>query len=248
MKYFIEQINVYRDNKRIYGEYYIPDLDCFSVTIFSHGLGGSYDGSKDFAEYFAQRGVGAFIFDFCGGSNQSKSEGKTTEMSVLTEADDLGAVIDYLEKDRRIKNIYLAGKSQGAFVSTIVTDRRPDSIKALVGLYPGFVLDDLVKEEAKKYEVLPEETEILWVNVGRKYLEDIISNDIYEIMKRVDKDVLLIHGTDDEVVPLDNAIRAAETFPNCELIILEGAGHGFHGPERQEVIERTFAFIDNHEV
>ena len=248
MKYVIEQINVYRDNKKIYSEYYIPDVDSYSVTVFSHGLGGVCEGSKDLAEHFAQRGIGAFIFDFCGGSNESKSDGKTTEMSVLTEADDLCAVIDYLKEDKRIKNIYLVGKSQGAFVSTIVADRRPDDIKALVGLYPGFVLDDLVKEEVKKYEVLPEEIEVLWLNVGRNYLEDIINNDIYKTMKRVDKDVLLIHGTDDEVVPLDNAIKASETFPNCELIILKGAKHGFHGPERQEVIERTFEFINNHEI
>lgn len=40
----------------------------------------------------------AFTFDFCGGSAMlsGKSDGKTTEMSVLTETKDLEAVIEYV--------------------------------------------------------------------------------------------------------------------------------------------------------
>lgn len=43
-------------------------------------------------------GYVAFTFDFCGGSAMcGKSDGKTTEMSVLTETKDLKAVIEMLE-------------------------------------------------------------------------------------------------------------------------------------------------------
>lgn len=42
-------------------------------------------------------GYVAFTFDFCGGSAMcGKSDGKTTEMSVLTETKDLKAVIEYV--------------------------------------------------------------------------------------------------------------------------------------------------------
>ena len=57
---------------------------------------------------------------------KSKSDGKTTEMSVLTEVKDLEVVIDYVStlpyvnKDK----IFLMGCSQGGFVSALVTFAR----------------------------------------------------------------------------------------------------------------------------
>lgn len=244
MKYNIKQIDVYRDDKRIYGEFYIPEKESFPVTIFCHGLGGVYEGSIDLAQYFASNGIGAFIFDFCGGSNNSKSDGKTTEMSVLTEAADLNAVIDKLKTFAGVEKLFLVGKSQGVFVSTIVASKRKDEIAGIVGLYSGFVLDEKVKEEAKKYDVLPETIEILWLTVGRNYLEDIINNDIYETMKEYSGPVLLIHGTKDEIAPLSYTEKALDYFPNAKLVVLDGADHGFHGPERNDVIKMTYDFIN----
>ena len=47
--------------------------------------------------FLAEMGYVAFTFDFCGGSAMcGKSDGKTTEMSVLTETKDLKAVIEYV--------------------------------------------------------------------------------------------------------------------------------------------------------
>ena len=49
--------------------------------------------------FLAEMGYVAFTFDFCGGSAMcGKSDGKTTEMSVLTETKDLKAVIEYVRK------------------------------------------------------------------------------------------------------------------------------------------------------
>lgn len=50
---------------------------------------------KMYAEKMAAAGIAAFIFDYNGGGVGSKSSGKSTEMSVLTEIKDLKAVIEY---------------------------------------------------------------------------------------------------------------------------------------------------------
>ena len=138
------------------------------------------------------------------------------------------------------------GKSQGAFVSTIVLSRRPDQIAAFIGLYPGYVLEDLAIAQAKKYEVLPETMEVLDMQVGSIYLKDLLNNDIYSLMKDYKKDVLLMHGTDDSIVPISYAQKATRYFPNAEFISIKGAEHGFHGPERNDVIKTVLDFVLRH--
>ena len=241
----IETLYIDNDGKKIYGKLYLPEKEKCPLVIISHGLGGHHDGSMDFAEDLSENGIAAFIFDFCGGSYESKSDGKTTEMSVLTEAGDLECVLDHFLEDERIDkdHIFLMGKSQGAFVSTIVSARRKKQIKALIGLYPGYVLQHAAKEEAEKYEQLPDEIEVLWLKVGRNYIEDLLKTDIYELMEDYEGDVLLVHGSADSIVPFEYTREAMDHFPHAKLIVLDGAEHGFHGPEREGVVKTVTAYV-----
>ena len=242
----IEKIDLHKKDQKIYGELYVPDRDRFPLLIICHGLGGELEGSRDFAKDLCQHEIAAFIFDFCGGSYVSRSDGKTTQMSVLSEAEDLETVIDHFQKDERIEKILLMGKSQGAYVSTLVASKRPTEIAGLIGLYSGFMLRDKVEEELEKYEEIPEEEVLLWLKVGRKYFEDLLSTDIYESMKRCSMDVLLIHGDKDDVAPISYSEKALNYFPKARLVTLKGADHGFHGPEREDVVKRVREFVECH--
>ncbi len=241
----IQQIDIKGRSGRIYGLLYRPEKEVFPLVIISHGLGGSHEGSIDFCETFLKEGIGAFVFDFSGGSYQGRSEGKTTKMSVLTEANDLECVIDQLCAYPFIdpERIFLMGKSQGAFVSTIVAAKRKKQIKALIGLYPGYVLEEAAEKEAEKYEKIPEELDFLWLRVGRIYIEDLLKTRIYERMKDYEGDVLLIHGSADSIVNYGSVEKAARSFPHAQLVVLKGAEHGFHGLEREDVIKMVTGFL-----
>jgi acetyl esterase/lipase len=60
-----------------------------------------------------------------------------------------------------------------------------------------------------------------------------------------DPPVLLIHGTEDRTVPLSHSTRIHEAFQQkgvtSELIVIEGAGHGFRG---EDATRATAALID----
>ncbi len=62
--------------------------------------------------------------------------------------------------------------------------------------------------------------------------------------------ILSIHGTLDKLVPVDQAVEFDAAMKKAgatsELIILEGEGHGFHGPADEKALEATFAFFDKH--
>ena len=71
-----------------------------------------------------------------------KSDGKTTEMSVLTETKDLKAVIEYVRNLSYTdsEKILLMGCSQGGFVSALVAAKNNFPIEKLVLFYPALCI------------------------------------------------------------------------------------------------------------
>ena len=62
-------------------------------------------------------GYAAYCFDFCGGSDKSKSGGSTDDMTVFTEVEDLRAVVKTVKSLGYVEpsEVYLLGSSQGGF-------------------------------------------------------------------------------------------------------------------------------------
>ncbi|MFN2586841.1 MAG: alpha/beta fold hydrolase [Actinomycetota bacterium] len=59
---------------------------------------------------------------------------------------------------------------------------------------------------------------------------------------QVDVPVLIVHGTADDVVPVDHATRLAAAAPGARLEILEGSGHQLRRDER--AVEVVLAWLD----
>lgn len=234
-----------RDGKKIYGELYLPAGEGpFPTVIMAHGFGGQCAHNRPYAEVFAQNGIAAYIFDFIGGGNDIQSDGSTTEMSVLTEAADMTVVLEGLAAMEQVdsKNIFLAGQSQGGFVASYVAGTQPERVRGLVAIFPAYVLQNDARKRMEGRE-LPETEEIMGLLLGRIYAEDALSFDIYEVIENYPGPVLLIHGTDDQLVPIDYSRRAVEAFPSAELVEIEGAGHGFSGADEERAIRLSLDFV-----
>ena len=89
-----ETITADYNGQTIWGVAYIPETDDekYPLVICSHGLGGDYTSCLEYAELMASHGLAAYCFDFRGGGG-SRSDGKMTEMSLITEATDVGTVL-----------------------------------------------------------------------------------------------------------------------------------------------------------
>ena len=243
-----EEKTFYReDNKKICGELYIPNnsYDEFPLVVLSHGFGGSMSSTSGLAQTICKQGFATFAYDFIGGGMGIKSDGQMTEMSVLTEVNDLNTVLDELLEDERINkdNVFLLGQSQGGFVSTYVAGTR-DDIKGLIDYYPAFCIRDDAEKAYPNPNDVPDTYSVLgFATVGRIYYMDAVSFDIYEIMEDITCNTLLMHGTTDNVVPIFYSERASTTIPNCEYIVYEGQGHGFSGAAEKDSETRTINFL-----
>ena len=188
------------------------------------------------------------MIDFIGGGTEIKSDGEMTDMSVLTEAKDLNVVIDELmvREDIDSTELFLLGGSQGGFVSTYVAATKSDDIKGLIAMYPAYVLQDVARSLSPDPENIPETMDLMGITIGRIYNEDAMSFDIYDVMQNYTKDVLIMHGTEDDIAPISYSERAVTVFPSAQLVKFDDAGHGFLGDDETRSAKMAVDFVKDH--
>lgn len=236
-----------RDGQKIYGKLFLPEeTDTpLPLVILSHGLGSDHRIMEPYAENFAENGFAAFVFDYIGGSEESMSDGSMTGMSVLTEAEDLSCILESFRSDSRFSEdeIFLFGGSQGGFISAYAAGKHPDEIAGLVLLYPAFNLQDICRTLVSDADEIPDSVVIGEHTVGSLYIRDMLTFDIYEVLRQYPGPVLLFHGTADPYVPLEYTQRAGQVLADARVVIIEGAEHGFDGEDRNRVEREAVAFV-----
>lgn len=248
----MRELIVERDGMRIYGKIGIPQgAGLWPCVIFSHGFGASHVYDSGMEQRFLDSGIAFVAFDFCGGGPESLSSGTMLDMSVLTEAADLSAVIDSVRSMEEIdaSRLYLMGSSQGGYVSAYVAALRPDDVAGLVLFFPAFnIADDARRRIEERGCDMPETVAVGPYVVARQYEADALSVDVFDHITGYGKGVLIVHGARDTLVPLSYSQRAAEVYgENCRLVVLEELGHGFRmGPPelRDQAMGLALDFIE----
>lgn len=231
-----------RDGLTIKGTVFRPKgkPDC-PIAVISHGFMANQMFSQIHAQNLAKMGYAAFCFDFCGGTLVGSSDGDSTDMSVLTEVEDLKAVIEFAKSQSYTdeNELILLGCSQGGFVSAIVSAEMKEEVDALILLYPALCIpDDARSGEMMFAKFDPQNVpETFWcgpMKLGRRYVTDVIEMDPYEIIHQYTGKVLIIHGNQDKTVDISYALRAVETYSQAgadvEMKIIDKGGHMFFRP------------------
>ena len=248
-EYEVREIWVENQGEKIYGEAYIPKTDGKSPLILtSHGMGSNHVSGASYAKKYAPRGFAVYTWDFRGGSNknnENRSDGSNLEMSVMTEVSDVEVILeaakkwDFVDTDR----IFLQGGSQGGLVSAISGVRHEEEIAGLILLYPAYgmaALGDSYSDD------MPEEIEIGSMTVGKPFFRDMIGYDVRDEIPDFDKPVLILQGSEDNIVLPSVTRAAADLYPDAEYHIIEGAGHGFSGEHHDEATQYALDFLFRH--
>ncbi len=81
------------------------------------------------------------------------------------------------------------------------------------------------------------------------YIRQVIAaakHDTYDRLQYVECPVLIIHASDDVMIPSGNAHLLRRGMPHAELRILEGVGHGYNLEAQAEADALVFDFIARH--
>ena len=237
--YTVKEYDFDSNGKDIYARAFVPDVEGrVPLVIFSHGLGANVEHEEEVQKALAKAGIAVFSLEFAGGSSSSSpmSEGLTTEMSVLTEVQNLKDAIriasglEYADPQK----IYLMGSSQGGLV-TALTAEELTNIQGLFLFYPAFSLPDDIRSSFPKLDEVPETFNLLGTKIGKKYITDIYDMDPYANLDELTMPVHIYHGKDDNIVPLTASQKAMKRLKDAHLTTLEDTGHALTPQEQAQI-------------
>lgn len=251
-----------RNNLTIRGTEYRSQGDNLPIAIVCHGFMANQNSVRHYTRALAGMGYAAFCFDFSGGCViKGKSDGKTTDMSVLTEVADLEAVIAYVSSlpYTDSASILLMGCSQGGFVSALTAAKLDPAVSRLILFYPALCIPDDARAGQMMFAKfdpanVPELIQCGPMKLGACYATDVISMDPYKEIKGYSGHVLIVHGTADSIVRLDYSQKACETYGNRTSVdsdhpprtvfhTIEGGKHGFSKKHDSLAMDAVRSFL-----
>ena len=216
-------------------DYTFHDAGSDRVVVIGHGVTGNKDRPLvlALAEGLSAAGISAFRFSFSGNGD---SEGSFLDSNITKELSDLDAVISFVEGLG--KKVVYAGHSMGGAVGVSVASQ-DDRITGLISL-AGMV-------NTKKFamtefgEVTPDKG-FMWDDedcpLSQSFMDDL--NGIDTLLDKgtsINVPWLLIHGTEDDVVLIDDTHDIHEKAgENCTKLIIEGADHVFSDAEHMKLM------------
>jgi pimeloyl-ACP methyl ester carboxylesterase len=196
-----------------------------TTLVILHGWGSNAELMLPVAAPLHRAGYHILLFDARG---HGRSDGDTFA-SLPRFAEDLGMAIEWLRHHRpeHAERIGVIGHSVGAGAAILEASRNP-AIATVVSIAAFAHPAGLTESSLRRFR-LPRVVTRLVI----RYVEWVIGHPFDSIaplhtIARVHCPVLLVHGRDDEVIPLTDAHRILAQAPpgRARLVEIEGAGHG----------------------
>lgn len=214
-------------------DYTFHDVGSEKVVVIGHGVTGNKDRPLvlALAEGLAGAGISALRFSFSGNGD---SEGTFLDSNITKELSDLTAVIDFVENLG--KKVIYAGHSMGGAVGVSVASQ-DDRILGLVSL--AGMVNTKKFAETEFGEVTPDEG-LMWDDedcpLSQSFMDDLVGiNTLLEKGELIKVPWLLVHGTEDDVVLIDDTNEIYEKAgEQRSKLIIDGADHVFSEPEHMK--------------
>ncbi len=236
-----------RDGKDIWGMAYIPNTveARKPMVVMAHGFNGTHQEPQPFAECLAMHGVASYIFDFCGGGNHSKSEGKTTDMTILTEKENVEDITrtvkqwDFVDTTR----MALLGCSQGGLVAALTAAANSEMFQRLILVYPALLIPETAPRMLAQFDAHPgEPMDVMGLKLGRVYYEKINGMDVLNIIGSFKGKTFMVYGDQDGVVAGGTLDKAKTIYTDCSVKVIHTGKHGFpnylnHAQATQSIVD-----------
>jgi pimeloyl-ACP methyl ester carboxylesterase len=212
----------------------------------SSTLPGKNNSLRMLAEGLAMNGIASLRYDKRGVGESAKAVTSEADLRFETNIDDAAAFCEQLRADKRFSSVVIAGHSEGSLIGMVAAKKcnasgfisiagagRPASeilrIQLAGKLPPALatqseaILKDL--EAGKTTEKPPAELFAIYRPSVQPYMISWFRYDPAKSIAALSVPVLIIQGTTDIQVSLDDAKRLAAANPRAKLLIVEGMNH-----------------------
>ncbi len=214
------------------------------LVLIGHGVTADKDRPllKAVADGLAAKGWPCLRLSFSG---NGKSEGDFRESNITKECEDLADVITLLPEDLELAYI---GHSMGGAVGVMTAAAEP-RIKVLATLAGMIQTAEFVEREFG--DVTPDEG-CMWDEkdcpLSSDFVRDLeLIGDLLLEIEQIEAPYLMIHGTDDDVVPMSDSEDAYEAAVDPKhLVRIEGVGHMFSEETHAQVVDALHDWLEEH--
>ena len=215
-----------------------PESKTGRAVILCHGFLSNKDSRTNLrvTELLVSQGISTLRFDWFG---MGDTGGDFSHITVSTCVDQLERAIR-LMRERGYHELGLIGSSFGGLLAVLVgqhhQELRAIGLKCPVPDFPETLEHEFGRtgiEEWKRTNYIPDVTGgTAPIALDFAFYESCRLFDAYEAARAIKNPVLIVHGEEDEVVPVHQIERLEKSLPGeTKLILLPGADHQFGKPE-----------------
>lgn len=219
------------------------------TVIFAHGYGRNRL-QKDvpalsIASQLVARGYNVLMFDF---RNSGDSAGKLTSVGQF-EVLDLQGAVEYIQgRPEGSDKIILYGFSMGAATS-IMAGARETAVDGVIADSPFADLKTYLMANLSVWTNLPSfpfNQTFLWVVPPMTGLRAEEVSPVKEVENLKGRPLLLIHGYEDDDIPMKNSEAIKKAYPIAHLVRIKGADHvGGFGADEKLYMSEVLRFLDS---
>ncbi|MCR5580449.1 MAG: lysophospholipase [Pseudobutyrivibrio sp.] len=217
------------------------------LCIVLHGFTGHIEEDHIVAAAQAMNevGVATLRVDLYGHGN---SQGEFRNHTLFKWLTNVMTIIDYAKTLDFVTDMYICGHSQGGLTAMIAAGMESDVFTALIALSPALVIPD----GARKGNLLgqpfdpvhiPDEL-VSWDDrrLSGNYIRVAQTIDVDTYISKFTGPTLIVHGDEDEAVPVEYSIDAAPKYANGTLKLIAGDDHCY-GRHLDQVVGAIKEFL-----
>jgi len=218
-------------------------------VIMSHGLEGSKDGEKWLllASRLYHSGFSYLRFNYRGcGEGSEASEGNFEDTTLSRRIQDYRAAIDFVNTAAVDSNrLAVVASSLGGMVAIAAHDVRTRAMVTLATPYRFQIPHDDQFKVYKNERFLELQS---GKRIKKRFFTDIKNYDLSSAVAKIDCPLLVIHGSADKLVPLENAHHLYKKAKEPKrLEIIEGGSHSFNESNHlEQVISLTLDWLKQY--
>ena len=200
---------------------------------------------KQLAQELEKEGIASLRFDKRGIASSQVNQ-KEIDMRFEDYVSDLNRWVDYIHTQNKFSKIIIAGHSEGALIGMIasVDNSKIDAIISLAGSGNNLadVIEDQMKgqpmnivaevnrinkalKENKLVDNVPSYLNSLFRASVQPYLISLYKYNPTEVIAKIPIPILIIQGTTDIQINVENAKQLKKAAPKAKLIIIENMNH-----------------------
>ena len=228
-----------QEDEKIAAVIHKPNQEQKGVLLLQHGLFSDKEGSWERrAKFFAEKGFKAIRFDRRG---YGESDREFQDFNLATGIKDTITVLDHQEENGE-ENFAIYGSSFGGLIG--IHAAAQDSRISSLGLRaPATFTSDIFSEIEKtvlKEGKISLEDEMEGAFMDKSFFEALEKYDAIEAAEEIDVPIIIFHGTEDDVVPIEDSRKFYQLLETRkEIHEISGEGHVFSTEKDNEVLKKA---------